>query len=87
MSILEAMACQKPVLATATGDLPRLIDEGKNGFLLRRRTAKALAQRLAGISRRSDLARIGRAARRTAESFDIRGVVDRYENLYISLIQ
>jgi len=87
MSILEAMACQKPVLATATGDLPRLIDDGKNGFLLRRRTAEALAQRIAGISRRSDLASIGRAARRTAESFDIRRVVDRYENLYVSLIQ
>lgn len=87
MSILEAMACQKPVLATATGDLPRLINDGKNGFLLRRRTAKALAQRIAGISRRSDLARIGRAARRTAESFDIRQVVDRYEALYNSLVQ
>ena len=85
MSILEAMAHEKPVLVSACGELPHVIDDGRNGFLLRRCSPAALAQRIQAVVARDDLRQIGEAARRTAQAFDIRAVVHRYDALYQSL--
>ena len=40
--VIEALACAVPVVATAVGGLPGLIEEGENGLLLKERTAEAL---------------------------------------------
>ncbi len=86
MSILEAMACERPVLVTATGQLPRLIREGRSGFLLTQRSPAALAERIQMIDTRRDLARIGRAAREAVRPFTIHAVVERYVTLYRLLL-
>lgn len=86
LSILEAMASQVPVLVTRTGALTHLIQHGRNGFLIRRRSPAALAEQIGEVVRRPDLHAIGRRGRRTALQFDIQTVVRRHEALYRSLI-
>jgi glycosyltransferase involved in cell wall biosynthesis len=43
MSILEAMAWMRPVVATRVGGLPELVRDGETGRLVRRGSARALA--------------------------------------------
>jgi glycosyltransferase involved in cell wall biosynthesis/protein-tyrosine-phosphatase len=44
MSILEAMALQRPIVATAVGGLPEIISHGTTGLLVPARADRALAQ-------------------------------------------
>jgi glycosyltransferase involved in cell wall biosynthesis len=43
--LIEAMACGTPVLATRVGNIPDLIREGKNGFLLDNNSPSCIAER------------------------------------------
>jgi glycosyltransferase involved in cell wall biosynthesis len=42
--LIEAMACQKPVIATRGGGIPEIIEDGVNGFLVERGKASDLAE-------------------------------------------
>lgn len=42
-TILEALACGKPVVATAVGGIPEQVEDGINGFLVSSRDAEAMA--------------------------------------------
>lgn len=86
LSILEAMAFQKPVLVSRTGELNRLIRDGENGFLIEKRNPSALADQIQSILSRPDLAAVGARARRTAMNFDIGTTVKRHESLYRKLL-
>lgn len=44
--ILEAMACQKPVIATRAGGMPEIIENGKNGILVEPDNPHLLAEAL-----------------------------------------
>jgi glycosyltransferase involved in cell wall biosynthesis len=64
MSVLEAMARARPVVASRVGDLPRLIDHGRNGLLVEPGDAPALAAALARlISSPAEVKAMGAAAR------------------------
>jgi L-malate glycosyltransferase len=43
-SILDAMACGKPVVATRTGGIPEVVEDGVTGLLVEPRDPKSLAQ-------------------------------------------
>jgi glycosyltransferase involved in cell wall biosynthesis len=49
LSIVEAMACGLPVVATNVGGIPEIILEGKTGFLVSPRNAYALASKLSEL--------------------------------------
>jgi len=85
LSILEAMACERPVLVTKTGALTELIRHGHNGFLIQTRTARALAEQIRQVLSRTDLPAVCREARRTAAAFDTEQSIPHYEALYSSL--
>ncbi len=80
---LEAMAAERPVIATRAGGLPEVVLDGTTGYLIPPRDTRALAAaitRLAGDP--ETRVRMGRAgARRVREHFTEDAMVDAYEEL------
>ena len=67
LKLAEYMACGRPVVAPAVGDLPGLLHDGRDAVLVPPADAPALAQAVAGIAADpARAARLGEAARRTA---------------------
>ncbi|GAJ23918.1 unnamed protein product, partial [marine sediment metagenome] len=53
--VLEAMACQRPVIATKVGGVPEAVVDGKTGILLEPRNPIALAQAMTRLAHDKDL--------------------------------
>jgi glycosyltransferase involved in cell wall biosynthesis len=80
---LEAMAAGRPVVAFRTGGLPESIVDGETGFLVAPGDETGLADAVARVLARPELAgRLGAAAARRAQAFSIRSHVERLEELY-----
>lgn len=88
-TILEALACGVPVVATAVGGIPEQIIEGKTGFLVPQGDASALAERLARLAQSPELVRAMAAAacRDAADRFSLERGVSNYLQLYRQVIE
>ena len=82
--VLEAMAAKTPVVASNKGGIPLVIKDGYNGFLIRARSAKAIAESVNKILTNDKLAeRLGEHAYKTViEKFDWNVVVPQFESVY-----
>lgn len=82
--VLEAMACGTPVVASNKGGIPLVVKDGVNGFLVRARSAKAIAGALKKILNDPILKeRLVLNARKIVEErFDWQVIVPQIENLY-----
>jgi glycosyltransferase involved in cell wall biosynthesis len=83
IALLEAMACARSIVASRTGGIPEVVEDGVSGMLVAPGDAGELARALATLERDPPLRRqLGEAARRRAQGFDIRLTVRALEDLY-----
>jgi glycosyltransferase involved in cell wall biosynthesis len=84
LSILEAMALSRPVVASAVGGIPEMIDDGRTGLLVRSRDPGALAMAIARLLRNETFAaRIGAAGHDLVhERFCVEQMVRANETIY-----
>lgn len=86
LSLLEAMACGLPVVATRVGGIPEVVRDGDNGWLVPAGDARALADVLPKLLDDADGRRkIGSAARKTAQAWSWQTLWERYEALMTSV--
>lgn len=88
LSLLEAMACGKPVIATKVGGIPEIIAPQKNGLLVRPNDPVDLANALIYLLNNEEEARrMGfEGAKLVSENFRTEIVVDRLEKIYEGVI-
>lgn len=86
--IIEALACGTPVIATAVGGIPELVEDGVTGFLVPAHAPEAMAARIVdmcgSVERRRDM---GRAAAATVSmKFGLERMVDAFEDYYSHML-
>jgi glycosyltransferase involved in cell wall biosynthesis len=85
--IAECMANHTPVVATAVGGVPEVIDDGRTGLLVPRRDPVALADGLARLlSDPVERRRIADEAYRDLHRFTLAAVAARFGELYETLV-
>jgi len=87
LSILEAMACGKPVVAPKVGGLPEIITHAEEGFLVESRSPKDFAEWCVKLIRNKELrTSMGhKALNKVTKSFRSGLMADSYYRLYQTL--
>jgi L-malate glycosyltransferase len=87
LTLLEAMAAERPVLATRVGGTPQVVVDDVTGLLVAPRDASALAAGLESIATRPWAARVMGIAgrRRVLEQFSLARMVETYSMVYSEL--
>ena len=87
VSIEEALAAGCPVIATAVGGVPAMIEHEKTGLLLPPENADALADALRqALSHPARLKTWGEQARQTADQYRLDAVIDKTVALYQQIL-
>lgn len=87
MSFVEAMAAGLPVVGPDIGGIPELVTPGVNGELFPPSDAHALARHLIGLLQAPETRqRMGAAGRAVAQSFRMDATVERYFELYETIV-
>jgi glycosyltransferase involved in cell wall biosynthesis len=88
LSLLEAMSCGVPVIATLVGGNVEVIEDGRSGMLIAPQAPTALADAIHEIrsnpTRSLHLAR--EARQRVEEEFDVSEMIHRYQSIYESVL-
>lgn len=82
LALMEAMLCGLPAVVSDVGDLPELVEEGVNGYLVARRTADAFAERMIALA--GDPQRLGsfsQAAREAALAYGLERTTARWDGI------
>lgn len=86
VSLLEALALGKPVIATDLGEQHEIVENGRNGYLVSPGDVQGLAKRILQVVADPDeLERLSRGARETAQRYSVDACVERLQQLYSEL--
>jgi len=88
LTILEAMACSKPVIATNVGGVPEVVKDRVSGILVPPKDPEALHSAMNELlGNREKLMKMGYNGKRVCnESFDSKTMIGKIEDLYDSLM-
>lgn len=88
LSLLQAMAGAKAIVASRVGGIPYMIDNGISGFLIEKKDHNALAEKIGVLLRDSGLRRkLGFAAReKTLKGYSIDSVTGKLYSIYKDLL-
>ena len=83
-SLLDAMACARPIVATRAGGIPEIVEDGVNGLLVPARDHHALAEAIVRALKNADLRqRMGDAGfARVNERFTVERMVSETAGVY-----
>jgi glycosyltransferase involved in cell wall biosynthesis len=89
LSIVEAMASSRSVVATATEGAREIIDEGKTGLLVPIGNVEKLAESIVALlANEGERSRLGDNAREDArERFSLEGMVSAVEKVYLGALK
>jgi len=89
LALLEAMAMERPVVATTVGGIPEVVDSGRHGVLVPPGRPDRLAEEVVGLL--ADPGRARRlavsACRRVEADFSIGVMVRRFESIYTEVLR
>jgi glycosyltransferase involved in cell wall biosynthesis len=88
VTVIEALAAERPVVATRVGGVPDVVRDGEDGFLVEAGATDDLAERLGRLARDPELrARMGKKGReRVLPRYAVERLVDDVDELYRSLL-
>ena len=89
LTVLEAMACGKPVVTTNASSMPELIIDGSGGFLCGQDDVDGFVKQIRVLSEdvvlREEMGRFNR--KRAEEHFSIKKMAEEYRALYEQLLK
>jgi len=87
--IIEAMALAKPVVATSSGGVPEIVENGRTGFLVPTKNPRAISEAVMKLLNDKKLSEeMGARGRKRAEDlFDIKKNITHAEDLYDKLLK
>ena len=88
MVLLEAMALSRPVVASKTGGVPEVVDDGENGLLVEPGNPEAIAEAIESLIKQVGKAgQLGRNGRvRVSQNFTASTMAKKTANLYRRLV-
>jgi len=88
LTLLEANAAGRPVVATKVGGIPSVVTDGVNGLLAPPRDEKSLAETIINLMKDEDkLLEMGLNGRRIAEAHDWKQISKKTEELYREVLE
>ena len=88
LTMLEAMACAKPMIITNTGGMPEVIKDGINGFIVKPKSAVDLAEKMAyAIDNIQMVRQLGSGNIQYAHNnFEAQVITDQFRRIYNDLL-
>lgn len=85
-AIIEAMAMGLPIVSTATGSIPEMID--RNGFLIDNPDPEIFAERLYVLIKNAQLRKkMGNRSLKLSKKYDIKKTMKNYEKIFVNCLE
>lgn len=88
MSLLEAMSCQRPIVATKVGGIPQAIIDGESGILVPPASSSSLALAICALLKDNSLrTRLALGARQRFEKeFTVTKMIQAHQSIYLNCL-